>query len=161
VLTSAPSQRTADGLIAGLRSDRLDVRYRSAQALGRLRQRAEIAVPPETVFGVALREIDRPAGGAAPLDHIFAVLALALEREPLEIALRALRGRDLALRGTALEYLDHVLPAAIRQALWPRLGATASPAAARRSMDDVRDELLRSSTRWSVAGRRLRSSAGR
>ena len=36
---------------------------------------------------------------------------------------------DRALRGTALEYLDSVLPADVRAALWPRLdeGSGTSP----------------------------------
>jgi hypothetical protein len=159
VLASVPTQRAADGLLAGLESERLDLRYRCAQALVRLSQRAAVSIPAGRVFAVARREIaGMGAGGGSRLEHVFAILSLALEREPIEIALRALRGRDPTLRGTALEYLDHVLPPAIREALWPRLGPTAAPPA-RRPVDDVRDELLRSSSRWTTE-RRLRSSAG-
>jgi ATP:ADP antiporter, AAA family len=160
VLASVPTQRAADGLLAGLESERLDLRYRCAQALVRFRQRAAVSIPAGRVFAVARREIEgMGAGGGSRLEHVFAILSLALEREPIEIALRALRGRDPTLRGTALEYLDHVLPPAIREALWPRLGLTAAPPA-RRPVDDVRDELLRSSSRWTTGERRLRSSAG-
>jgi AAA family ATP:ADP antiporter len=158
VLASVPTQRAADGLLAGLESERLDVRYRCAQALVRLGQRAVVSIPAERVFAVARREIDAMGAGGSRLDHVFAVLSLALEREPIEIALRALRGHDATLRGTALEYLDHVLPPFIREALWPRLGPTAA-LPARRSVDAVRDELVRSSSRWTVMERRLRSSA--
>ncbi|HEY8149271.1 MAG TPA: hypothetical protein VIK51_10240, partial [Vicinamibacteria bacterium] len=159
VLASVPTQRAADGLLAGLESERLDLRYRCAQALVRLSQRAAVSIPAGRVFAVARREIaGMGAGGGSRLEHVFAILSLALEREPIEIALRALRGRDPTLRGTALEYLDHVLPPAIREALWPRLGPTAA-LPARRAVDDVRDELLRSSSRWTTE-RRLRSSAG-
>ncbi|PYQ40284.1 MAG: hypothetical protein DMF77_18830 [Acidobacteria bacterium] len=160
VLASVPTQRAADGLLAGLESERLDQRYRCAQALVRLSQRAAVSIPAGRVFAVARREIDgMGAGGGSRLEHVFAILSLALEREPIEIALRALRGRDPTLRGTALEYLDHVLPPGIREALWPRLGLVAAPPA-RRPVDDVRDELLRSSSRWTTGERRLRSSAG-
>jgi hypothetical protein len=161
VLASVPTQRAADGLLAGLESERLDLRYRCAQALVRLSQRAAVSIPAGRVFAVARREIEgMGAGGGSRLEHVFAILSLALEREPIEIALRALRGRDPTLRGTALEYLDHVLPPGIREALWPRLGPTAA-LPARRTVDDVRDELLRSSSRWTATERRLRSSAGR
>jgi len=160
VLASMPTQRAADGLLAGLESERLDLRYRCAQALVRLSQRAVVSIPAARVFAVARREIEgMGAGGGSRLEHVFAILSLALEREPIEIALRALRGRDPTLRGTALEYLDHVLPPGIREALGPRLGLAAAPPA-RRPVDDVRDELLRSSSRWTTAERRLRSSAG-
>ena len=160
VLASVPTQRAADGLLAGLECDRLDVRYRSAQALGRLRQRATVRIAPEFIFAVAAREIDGRAGsGGARLEHVFAVLSLALDGEPIAFALRALRGTDVALRGTALEYLDHVLPASIRGPLWPRLGTTASDESARRSVDAVRDELLRSSSRVSAVERRTRHTA--
>ena len=160
VLASVPTQRSADGLLAGLESERLDLRYRCAQALVRLSQRAVVSIPAARVFAVARREIEgMGARGGSRLEHVFAILSLALEREPIEIALRALRGRDPTLRGTALEYLDHVLPPGIREALWPRLGLTAAPPA-RRPVDDVRDELLRSSSRWTTGERRLRSSAG-
>ena len=160
VLASVPTQRAADGLLAGLESERLDLRYRCAQALVRLSQRAVVSIPAARVFAVARREIEgMGARGGSRLEHVFAILSLALEREPIEIALRALRGRDPTLRGTALEYLDHVLPPGIREALWPRLGLAAAPPA-RRPVDDVRDELLRSSSRWTTGERRLRSSAG-
>jgi hypothetical protein len=160
VLASVTTQRAADGLLAGLECERLDVRYRSAQALVRLRQRATVRLPADALFALAAREIDGlAAGGGARLDHVFALLSLALDGEPMAIALRALRGSDASLRGTALEYLDHVLPAAIRAALWPRLGTTAVETASRRTVDEVRGELLASSWHATVGERRTRNSA--
>ena len=97
--------------------------------------------------------------GGARFDHVFALLSLALDGEPMAIALRALRGSDPGLRGTALEYLDHVLPARIRAALWPRLGVTAAETASRRTVDEVRGELLASSWHATAAERRMRNSA--
>ncbi|HEU0106183.1 MAG TPA: hypothetical protein VFT38_08440, partial [Vicinamibacteria bacterium] len=43
VLASVPTQRAADGLLAGLEAERLDLRYRCAQALVRLSQRAAVS----------------------------------------------------------------------------------------------------------------------
>jgi hypothetical protein len=161
VLASVTTQRAVDGLCAGLDCDRLDVRYRSAQALVRLRKRGGTKIASEAMFAVAAREIGRLTGRGARLEHVFAVLSLALDGEPVELAFRALQGHDSALRGTALEYLDHVLPPPIRGALWPMLGADSSvDLAARRSVDEVRDELSRSSWRFSAEGRARGSAAG-
>ena len=45
-------------------------------------------------------------------EHVFNLLALVLEREPVLIAARAFDSRDIYVRGTALEYLETVLPRA-------------------------------------------------
>jgi hypothetical protein len=59
------------------------------------------------------------------LEHVFRVLSLVFEREPLRLAFRALHHEDSKYRGTALEYLDSVLPSEIRDMIWPYLGAAA------------------------------------
>ena len=51
--------------------------------------------------------------------HVFTLLSIVLPPEPLRIAYRGLHTNDTALRGTALEYLESVLPADVREALWP------------------------------------------
>ncbi len=56
------------------------------------------------------------------LEHVFTLLALHLNRESLVIAFKALHSGDQRLRGTALEYLDAVLPDEIRDDVWPYLG---------------------------------------
>src|SRR6185436_6822073 len=56
---------------------------------------------------------------------IFTVLGLALPPEPLRIALHAVQTDDPELRGTALEYLESILPADVRAQLWPLLEAEA------------------------------------
>ncbi len=67
------------------------------------------------------------------LAHVFTLLSLVLPREPLQLAFRGLQTDDPHLRGTALEYLDSVLPSAIRQRLWPFLDhRPARPGAANR-----------------------------
>jgi hypothetical protein len=83
------------------------------------------------------------------LSHVFTVLGLVLEREPLSIAYRALRSEDGGLRGTAFEYLDVVLPANVRDVLVPLLGdvkpVSARPRAHDRDSKELAAELLRSS----------------
>jgi len=55
------------------------------------------------------------------LAHVFTLLSLVLPREPVQLAFRGLQTDDVHLRGTALEYLDSVLPTPIRHKLWPFL----------------------------------------
>ncbi|WP_437925536.1 hypothetical protein WMF37_41815 [Sorangium sp. So ce291] len=156
VLQACPTQRAADGLMLGLADERFEVRYSCGVALARLlQQRAPIHLRREDVIEAATREIEidrrvwdaqppnaAPAGEAPPaerllvertsrsLEHVFRVLSLCLEREPLEIAYRALHADDAHLRGTALEYLENVLPSPIRDSLWPYLGARPTAPAA-------------------------------
>jgi AAA family ATP:ADP antiporter len=162
VLAAVPDQRAADGLMIALRDERFDLRYRAAQALVRLRQRnASLLLDPAAVFSAARHELERAGPSSRMVDHVFTILSLALEREPLEISLRAVRGSDQGLRGTALEYLDNVLPGAIREGIWPWLGLD-RPTATGRARDEMRDELLRSSSRWGRSGSRRRDAiAGR
>ncbi|WP_437575480.1 hypothetical protein [Sorangium sp. So ce887] len=178
VLQACPTQRAADGLMLGLADERFEVRYQCGVALARLLQhRAPIHLRREDVIAAATREIEidrrvwdaQPANASAPgeaplaerllvertsrsLEHVFRVLSLCLEREPLEIAYRALHADDGRLRGTALEYLENVLPPPIRESLWPYLGARptapAEPPAAEprvlRLPEQALDELRRS-----------------
>jgi hypothetical protein len=75
---------------------------------------------------------------------VFTLLALALDREPMQIAHWAVSGQDPALRGTALEYLENVLPEAVRAALWPHLGVRTRRDRSARPRQEVEKELLRS-----------------
>jgi hypothetical protein len=56
------------------------------------------------------------------ITHVFSLLAAVLPREPLQVAFRGIRSDDASLRGLALEYLDGVLPPAIRAKLYALLG---------------------------------------
>jgi len=157
VLRATPTQRAADGLLQGLRDERFDIRYRCAQALVKLRaQNPALRLPRQEIIGAALREIETGRQGGRSLDHVFSILSLLLEREPLVIALRVLRADDPALRGTALEYLDNVLPDPVREKLWPQLGSPERPAPSGLSIEEIRDNLLRS-----TASAALRRSTGR
>jgi len=70
-------------------------------------------------------------------------LSLVLPRAPLQMAFRGLHTTDAHLQGTALEYLEGVLPPPIRQRLWPFLDVrTAAPSA--RPREEAIAELLRS-----------------
>jgi ATP:ADP antiporter, AAA family len=157
VLKAFPTPRAFDGLFAVLAEVPFDVRYRCGQALLRMRTaNTALAAPPAAVFSAAGRELDTGARSGRVVEHVFTVLALGLDREPLSTCVWALRHGDPGLRGTALEYLDNVLPAALKQKLWPHLGDE-RPASRGRSTQEIREDLLRSTA---AAGRRIRSRSG-
>jgi hypothetical protein len=58
------------------------------------------------------------AQASQSLGHVFTLLALVLPAEPLRVAFRGLHSDDQRLRGTALEYLESVLPRDVRDLLW-------------------------------------------
>ena len=157
VLKVCATARAVHGLLLGLGDTRLDVRAQCALALASITSRhPELGVPRADVFSAVRREVSE-AEGAPDLDHVFTLLSLVLEREPLQIALQALRGPDRSLRGTALEYLENVLPEGLRQALWPSLGERTPPPRVPRTRQDVMNELLSSSAAVPLSRAALRA----
>jgi hypothetical protein len=171
VLAAATTPRAIEGLLLGLGDRRFEVRLRCGIALAKLHERLpDLAIERGAVLDAVLREakvdrrvwgsqrpLDEAPGEESPffdealrhrasrsLEHIFTMLSLVLPRRPLEIAYRGLHASDPHLRGTALEYLEVVLPAEIREAIWTHLEdrRPASPAA--KSRDEALDSLLRS-----------------
>jgi hypothetical protein len=91
-----------------------------------------------------LRELMRRSSHG--LEHVFTLLGLALPAEPLRIALQALHTDDGALRSTALEYLESVLPGEIKSVLWPLIEsathATVPPGESRVARPRPPEEIL-------------------
>jgi hypothetical protein len=146
VLKACPTPRAVDGLLLGLEDADFPVRRASALALSWLQRHSGVAVPEDRVHAAVARELGRPAADAEEqLDHVFVLLAAVAEAEPLRLSRWALRGHDVRLRGTALEYLEQVLPDAVHQPLVRRFGAVPAPGVARpRSLDEVEEDLRRS-----------------
>ena len=171
VFSVCVSQRAADGVMFGLDDARFDVRFQAARSLTEiLEKNPRVVIDSQRVFAAVNA---RPASAArsgraaacstasrapkrcrrstsscatapAPsLAHVFTLLALVLPREPLQIAFRSLQTDDQHLRGTALEYLDGMLPPRIRERLWPFL-ETGPARRSTRPRDEVMAELLRS-----------------
>jgi hypothetical protein len=88
------------------------------------------------VDGLVRDRVDRS------LEHVFTILCLLLEREPLRLAFRALHHEDTKYRGTALEYLDAVLPVEIRELIWPLLSEAAPLPSARPPQELLADLAL-------------------
>jgi hypothetical protein len=146
VMSACTSQRAVEGLVDGLLDDSFEVRYQCGLTLLKITENArKLTVSKEGALAAVRREVDLdrklwqhqpPLGvleeGDVPLvddflrdrtsrslQHVFSILALVFEREPMRLALTALSGNDENLRGTALEYLDEVLPGDVKAALWP------------------------------------------
>jgi hypothetical protein len=147
------------GLLQALDDPEFEVRFRAAGALIRSRDaHPDAAIPRERVFEAALREArrgkERLEHSADTSDHrglelVFRILSLALDPEPLNLAQHALRMDNRELRGTALEYLETVLPANVLQELRPLLGAR-PPAGRTRTASELESELLASSAAMSI-----------
>jgi hypothetical protein len=170
VLAAANSQRAVDGLLLGLDDRRFEVRFHCGRALAAILGRNPgVHIDSSRVFDVVRSEVeversvweshklldqvqeDEPgddmikARTSRSLGHVFTLLSLVLQATPLQIAYKGLQTSDRALRGTALEYLEEVLPPDIRKGLRPFLGddGPERPGEAR-SRDDVLADLLRS-----------------
>ncbi len=150
ILSFSSSQRAVAGLWTGLKDTRFEVRFQSGRALAHILDNdPEIKLEREKVFSAVLREVAvgrrvweshrlldqlEDEEELAPLvddflrqrssrslEHVFTILSLALPKEPLKIAFRGLHTDNRDLKGTALEYLETILPEAIRKSLWPFL----------------------------------------
>jgi hypothetical protein len=150
VLSECPTSQVADALLRGAEDLRFDVRYECGRALLKITQKNPlIVITRNRVIAIVKVEVsfDRGVWESQPpqqfdddadapvlidrlrrdlldrsLEHVFNLLALSLDRGSLSIAFKALHGADARLRGTALEYLETVLPDEVRDAVWPYLG---------------------------------------
>jgi hypothetical protein len=80
------------------------------------------------------------------LEYVFTLLSLMHERGPLMAAFRSLHLEDRHLRGTALEYLEGILPVKTRELLWEILEERPSPAVSRGKGEIMQDLLSSSET---------------
>jgi hypothetical protein len=151
-LKNCPSPIARDGLLAALEESVFEIRLRSGRALLALTDEHPELLKP---FPAALSLVERefPGGGDlhAVREHVFNLLALALEREPVRIAARAFGTEDAYMRGTALEYLETVLPPRVFSGLRPLVAAPVAAPAPRRSPADVRADLMRAGMTMTVS----------
>jgi HEAT repeat protein len=130
VLAIGVSQRAVDALLLGLDDGCFEVRFQAARSLAAVVNRNSLVrVDRDRICEVVSREVTVGDPAGQNLGHIFTLLSLVLPREPLQIAFRSLQSDDRQLRGTALEYLEQILPVEIRVSLWPSLAVRRRPAA--------------------------------
>jgi AAA family ATP:ADP antiporter len=141
-----------NALLAALSCGRFEVRYRSAIALVRLQKRGALKLGQdrrEAVWSAVSREAEsnRPiwemqrllddlsleeeddlvisrvgVRGELSLEHTFRMLTLVLDPEPVRAAFHGIVLNEEGLKSFALEYLEQVLPAKIRERLWLFIG---------------------------------------
>jgi hypothetical protein len=96
---------------------------------------------PNLIFKAALQELavdhevwesrkvidaaGEPESSSVSLQHVFRVLSLTLPKDPLKIAYRGIYSKDDHVHGTALEYLETVLPRPIYERISAILEARA------------------------------------
>jgi hypothetical protein len=172
VLSVCVSQRAVDGLMNGLDDMRFEVRFQCGRSLAAiLEKNPRVWIHKERMFEIVRREVavsrlvweshqllDRledaesasvvdqfvRARASRSLAHVFTLLSLVLPAEPLQIAFRGLQTDDQNLRGTALEYLEGVLPPDIRTRLWPYLEDQRMSVPAARPRQEILEDLLKS-----------------
>ena len=172
VMIGCRTQRAVDSLLLGLADTRFEVRFQCGRALKAITAaHPNMRIDDARIFEVVRREVavgrpvweghrllDRLDDGEAPtfvddfvrmrasqsLAHVFTVLSLILPSEPLQIAFRGLHADDQDLRGTALEYLESILPPMVRDPLWPFLEDHRPSARSVKPREDILADLLRS-----------------
>jgi hypothetical protein len=171
VFSICVSQRAVDGLMLGLEDLRFEVRFQCGRSLASiLEKNPRVRIDRERVFDVVRKEVavGRPVWqshrlldsidpeqrsfvdeflkdrAGQSLAHVFTLLSLVLPTAPLQIAYRGLHTDDPKLRGTALEYLEGVLPQDLSQRLWPFLGREQQQPRDVRARDEILADLLRS-----------------
>jgi AAA family ATP:ADP antiporter len=172
VFSVCVSQRAADGVLLGLEDLRFEVRFQCGRSLAAiLEKNPRVRIDKDKVFEVVRREVavGRPVWeshrlldnldvgdhksfvdqfvkdrASQSLAHVFTLLSLVLPTEPLQIAFRGLQTDDQNLRGTALEYLEGMLPPPIRERLWPYLEDHRATSRITRGREEILADLLRS-----------------
>ncbi len=148
LLADASTRLAVVGLREALSLPEFELRFQSASALSRMRERGvDIDTPWECVLDWVRAEVvvseriwrarrvlehagNHPFDMAGldarvgrSLQHVFALLSFCHDQEPLRIAFHGIHGADQALKGVALEFLASILPRDVREVLWVLLGA--------------------------------------
>jgi hypothetical protein len=171
VFSVCVSQRASDGLLLGLDDTRFEVRFQCGRSLAAIVERNRfVRIDRERIFDVVRREVtvSRPVWqshrlldaiadekasfvdefikdrAGQSLAHVFILLSTVLPAAPLQIAFRGLHTDDPGLRGTALEYLEGVVPPDIRERLWPFLGTERQLPGGQRAREEILADLMRS-----------------
>jgi AAA family ATP:ADP antiporter len=165
VLEASHNPRSINGLLLGMGDQSFNVRYSCARSLARMRGRnRHLKVPRQQVFAAIQQElaaspeewaarncalqVDDCADTEATathvdrgVEHVFTLLALILDPDAVYLAMQATLSEDVNLRGTALEYLENVLPADMYNDLLTHLGSIHEARSNQRSLGDIVREL--------------------
>ena len=158
LLGQADNSLALQGLMLGLQDRELDVRFRCAEAIARIKtNHPHLSIDTETIWRVVYREIAYFSGsgfktiqGVEPLRYLFSLFGIIFGPSVMDICYDALQVEDLSIRGTALEYLENQLPENIRMPLWPLIAAGHTETKSDRTLQEITHDLLQ-------AGRSIKS----
>jgi hypothetical protein len=158
LLGQADNERAIQGLILGLQDREMDVRFRCAEALARIKTNyPHLSVDTEAIWTVVYRELSYFSGsgfkstqGVEPLRYLFILFGIIFGLNLMTICYESLQAEDQTIRGTALEYLDNQLPQNVRTTLWPIIASGHIKPKSDRPLHEIMDDLLQ-------AGRSLKS----
>ncbi len=144
VISATKSPLAAAALSAALDDPDPELRRQLVRGLSELAEHGvPVALAREQTLARAIAELGRESGTAGErVEHALRLLGLVFDREAFRLAHAALVSGDPRLGGTGLEYLENVLPEAVRSALLATL-ATESAAQPRRAERELLDELKR------------------
>ena len=158
LLGQADNQLALQGLTLGLQDRELDVRFRCAEALCRIKtNHPHLSIDPEAIWQVVYREITyfsatgfQSTQGVEPIRYLFSLLGIIFGPNVMDICYESLQVSDQTLRGTALEFLENQLPQEVREPLWPLIASGIKKIQSDRSMEEIMQDLLQ-------AGRAIKS----
>lgn len=167
VLSVSRRPEIVEALLTALGDERFDVRFQCGRALYRMAHRGRgLALPPARIYEAMRAELSSQRAvlyaekqvelsGELPLEreflgqranrvleHVFRLLSLVADRDATLAAFHAASDPDPQLRGTALEWLESVLPAPVRDALLPHLEDVERLPRSLRSPQKLLDELM-------------------
>jgi hypothetical protein len=163
VLAHSDSPLAIQGLSVGLDDPDWNVRFRCAQGLEAIRRsHPHLKASEERLLAIAEAEAralstadagsQGPGGAGEPpsrmewrdqrIQLLFLLLGALYEPETLELCLRALNSEDRELQGTALEYLENLLPPHIWALLHPVLAKGRTRAGKKRTLQQAARDLL-------------------
>ena len=165
VLEASHSPRSIAGLLLGMVDETFNVRYSCARVLARMRHRnPHLVIPRQQVYEAISNELkvspeewegrdmelkmdyasdeeDVNPQFNRGLEHVFTLLTLTLDPDAVHLSMQAAFSKDLNLRGTALEYLENVLPGYLYNELLTHLGEDPQSGRSTRTLGDIVNEL--------------------
>ncbi|MGD2137293.1 MAG: Npt1/Npt2 family nucleotide transporter [Gammaproteobacteria bacterium] len=165
VLEVSHNPRAVDALLLGMVDECFNVRFSCVRALARMRKRSKrLKIPRDRIFSAIRSELaatpeewdshdlehmledTRGADTQVPsvnysIEHVFTLLALTLDMDAVRLSMKAAFSEDINLRGTALEYLENVLPADLYNALAARIGSGEEGSRRGRTLREIIREL--------------------
>ena len=150
LLGHADNERAVHGLTLGLQDKELDVRFRCAEALARIKiNHPHLPIDSEAVWRSIYREISfysssgfKSVQGVEPLRHLFNMLGIIFGSNVMDICYESLQVEDPTIRGTALEYLENLLPQNVRTPLWPLIESGHIETKSDRSSQEIMHDLM-------------------